>query len=467
MQSIGKSQDGRGAVVGVIRKLRKLLFDGEVTTGTSGAAKAQQSNFPEQSSSVAEVSSIQFDRDLARLLAEMGRDGKPLLAGAIELVGLDEVKATLGKNWDIVAEQAQRIARDEIKRHLSDRDFFKAQSETRFLICFASLNRRQALDKAKLISRAIKARLVEELPEIEENTSVSKFVTEVDPKDISLGDRSLADRLSATLEKMQHEVEMAASNHRRMILKDFRLLFAPMWHTQTQITHLNRCFVDPSIETRAFARIKGMGATIELERTMADLDYMILARALDRVHAAQQAQRSTGVLVPVTQGTLTDPAAMADYRRLLGSIPTLYRQSVVLEISGLEDHHTIDQILTLRDLLQKDIPKVACGLALDSPLLPIFGVGDIYGLGCNLFGLKPRDPATFAKLKAFVAIAREAGAVSYAHSANTLGLASIAFKAGFQYVDGPAVHLASSDPRPAVRLKPMVNAQSGASRAAR
>ncbi len=71
--------------MGVIRKLRKLLFEADEATGTVGAAKTQNSNSPKKPSSVAEVSSIQFDQDLARLLAEMGRDGKPLLAGAIEL----------------------------------------------------------------------------------------------------------------------------------------------------------------------------------------------------------------------------------------------------------------------------------------------------------------------------------------------------------------------------------------------
>lgn len=443
--------------MGLIESLRDLLLHRSAEPDQPGtgkkAAESRAARAPVTDSAPGVVADS-HDPDIDAFAQALAKNQKSVLAGSIELLGLDDVKRELGERWDRVGAQIQDIAKSEIKRYLSENDYFKPHGDTRFVICFSTLDRKHATHRATLISRAIKARLLEDLPEIEEQTGVNRFVTEVDPKDIATGSHSLVDRLAATLEKMQCEVEMVAATQRRLILKDFQLLFSPIWHIGKQITSYNRAVVDKSLISRALAKVQALGDEMQVRKTIAEIDCMTLARAIERLHRAQRTDRSTALLVPVTFGTFLSSVTSKDYFRLLASVPVPYRDKIILEIGEIEQNITIKQVHALTTRLRNHVDKISIEIALGSALLPMFSPGDVYALGCSLAGCGERDrPA----LQAFVKLANEAHAVTFAHSANTLGLAMAAIDAGFAHVDGPAVHLNTTDPRPALRLKPMVD----------
>ncbi|MBN15882.1 MAG: hypothetical protein CMJ15_11830 [Pelagibacterium sp.] len=405
-----------------------------------------------------------FERDLENLVENLGTAERPLVTGSMELLGLDEVRACLGAKWNRLADQALAIATAEIKRYLSDQDFFKPESETRFLICFASLNREQAMHKASLIARAIRARLLDELPEIEEQTSVERFVTEVDPKDLAGRGRGLADRLAATLERIQGELEVAVAVQRRTTIKDFQLLFAPIWEVSTHVTTFNRCQADTASVSGALARMRTIADNDQVQKMRGELDCMILARGVERLHGSLRSDASVSLLVPLTFSTFLDPDTARDYLKILASVPAIYRNRIVLELRGIGNGVTISDILSLRDRVSGTTDRIVAEITEDSALLPIFEPGDIFGISFDLSTLGSGGTCSSQRLRKIVQMADQASLASYAHSANTLGVASAAIRAGFQFIDGPAVHLNVTEPRPATRLKPMVDMSEAAPR---
>ncbi|WMT92597.1 hypothetical protein [Pelagibacterium sp. H642] len=391
---------------------------------------------------------------LDRLISDALKSQERFLAGSIELLGLDHVKRELGSKWAQVGPIVHEIAQTEIRRHLSTADHFKPNGETRFVVFFGALDRQKAAGRAALISRAIKARLLEELPEIEERTSVNLFVTEVDPQDLASGNRSLADRLAASLEKMQCEVELVAASQRKTILRDFQVLFAPVWHVEKHITTCNRTVVDTSLIGRGLNRIRALGDEMQYRRTIAEIDCMTLTKAVERLHAASRSDRAIALLVPVNCETFMTPGTEREYLRLLASVPAPYRDKLVIEITGIERNLSLRQVCSSISKVQRHVDRAVAEVGLDSPLLHMFSRGNVYALACSLQGLAEQQNYS---LKAFTALAAEAGAVTFAHSANTLGLAGAAVEAGFAHIDGPAIHLNTTEPRPTLRLKPMID----------
>lgn len=88
------------------------------------------------------------------------------MAGSFELVGLDQIKEALGTRWADLAARASQAAEQGIRRRLSDSDILQVLSDTEFSICFAKLDRKAAVERAKQISHEIKQEIFTELPEV-------------------------------------------------------------------------------------------------------------------------------------------------------------------------------------------------------------------------------------------------------------------------------------------------------------
>ena len=81
-------------------------------------------------------------------------------AGRIRLVGMDEIRETLGTRWQAVAERAMATAEAVIKRRCSADDNYTRADDTSFLICFGALSEQEASFRAAIIGREIRDRLI-------------------------------------------------------------------------------------------------------------------------------------------------------------------------------------------------------------------------------------------------------------------------------------------------------------------
>ena len=187
-----------------------VLFE-PVPTGPPGARKVPSS--PSHG-----------DARLADLIDRQRASSQSVMAGSFELVGLDEVKEALGTRWADLAARASQVAEQGIRRRLSYSDVLRVLSDTEFSICFAKLDRKSAVERAKQISREIKQEIFTEFPEFSSSVTVKQYVAEIELKNLTGDTGSLADRLVLTLRRMRLEADRAILNYRRLLLKDFQVL---------------------------------------------------------------------------------------------------------------------------------------------------------------------------------------------------------------------------------------------------
>lgn len=89
-----------------------------------------------------------------------------VVAGKLQLVGLDEVRESLGDKWPAIAERAFSLAERTIQRHMRTGDVFRRTSEDGFLVLFAHLSENEAQFKARAIADEIREKLTGEIPDL-------------------------------------------------------------------------------------------------------------------------------------------------------------------------------------------------------------------------------------------------------------------------------------------------------------
>jgi PAS domain S-box-containing protein len=98
-------------------------------------------------------------------------------AGRVQLIGLDEVRDTLGPRWPALAERAMATAEHVLRRRLGPRDTFSRTDDHGFIVCFAGATEAEAAT----IGRELRARLIGE-GESPEVAHVLSTATEVPPE---------------------------------------------------------------------------------------------------------------------------------------------------------------------------------------------------------------------------------------------------------------------------------------------
>ena len=84
------------------------------------------------------------------------------IAGKIRLVGLQEVKASLGSRRAAAAERVMASAEHVIRRYCGPRDTYSRTQDGEFLVCFGEATEDEAAFRAATISREIRKRLIGE-----------------------------------------------------------------------------------------------------------------------------------------------------------------------------------------------------------------------------------------------------------------------------------------------------------------
>lgn len=383
------------------------------------------------------------------------QDAPSVMAGSLELVGLDEIKDALGKRWEGLAARAAELAEQGIRRRLGDADVLQVLSDTEFSICFAKLGREAAVERAKQISREIKQEIFAELPEFSSSVSVKQYVAEIELKNLDGDTGSLADRLVLTLRRMRLEADRAILNYRRLLLKDFQILFAPVWEPEKAVVDLNRCVLDLSLGCTTLSQFQAIADPDQMVDTLADMDCLALTRALEVLHRYGRASKVASLLVPVGYQTLARNATRREYLKLLTSLPEVYMPFVKLEVTNVPSRPNVDHLNDLLFTVSAIRPGLTLQVGGGANYLSGLDPTPLWGLSCNLSMGQMRDASLKSVPPAFWDFARTNGLRTLAHSANTIGLALAAIDCGFDYVSGTAIHLSQDTPRTPSRLQPL------------
>lgn len=408
---------------------------------------------------LAESARSKQDAAFASQLALMAKDGisqsSPLVAGSLELVGLDDIREAMGDRWQALGSRAEEIAEAELRLQLDDADFYRPYGNTSFLVCFSNLDKLSADRKARQIAARIKAQLVQQIPEIAQTISVDHFVAAVDRATLRQGNLPIADRLLGTLEKMREEAQVTTRQFRVSLLRDFQILYSPAWHATKRLVVLNRCLLDMASGCTTLAQFQALADPLQLSQTLAELDFSLLTKSLEALHQMLRSKRGSAILVPVAFQTILTPGTRQEYTRLLSLIPESYRKYVILEINRIPKMTQLGRLGEMITILTPFAKGVVLELSVDEPRMEALLAQEPWALSVSLLGASSTDPHIADRLRKFVGVARAAGTPTFAHGVNSIGLALAAFEAGFSYLDGPAIHPLTREPKPLSPLNPL------------
>lgn len=135
---------------------------------------------------------------------------RPLIAGRLQLIGLDDVRTALGERWGQVRVQALAIAEGVIRRHLGAEDMLERTADDGFVIFFGELPEAEASIRAREIAQQVRNRLLGNSTASLE-AQVESFAAEVDVEDDGFDGSGIADVLLAKLAQRREESRQQVS----------------------------------------------------------------------------------------------------------------------------------------------------------------------------------------------------------------------------------------------------------------
>lgn len=396
------------------------------------------------------VEKDKFDRRAAELVASRSDAEGPLAASAVQLLGMEDIRAELGTSWDEVAAKAYEVSERVIRDRLGPSDIFARRDEETYILCFGGLDRDEAERRTRNIVADIKTALLRDVPQAG-SLRVGHRVTEIAPRTALSSGASLLDAIAASLDNVNREVEDAVQRQRSMLLERASAVFCPVWATARQTVALHRCRLDDWTSKSTLQNLQAMTDPESLQQSIADLDYLLMGRAIEMLHSIMQANGQAILLVPVHYQTLALRTHRAEFLTLCQRVPVPYRRYLLFEIYGVPSQAPNTRLLQLAKTLQPFCHGTILSLP-PTALHRLFEIGasGIYGVAASSEDLNGSESATLTK---YVAAAKAGGLRTFLHGARTIGLAKKAIDAGFDYIDGEAVAPKASRPRTAYPLK--------------
>lgn len=396
-----------------------------------------------------------FEAGFENLVTAALAAGKPLLAGTIELVGLKSIQQEVGPEWAGFPDAVRQMAEEEIARSLGPRDLFRVYDNDNFALCFVNLDKAQAQAKSRQIVEAIKARIQLARPERAQQVSVEPFIAEVPASQFDDLSEPLGETLIGIMARLNAEAREASRTVRRRLIRDFNIVFAPMWSAHNGPASLNRCVLDLSLGSATLARFRAIADREQMLSTLAELDHLVVTRAVEALHYSHRSAESFLLVAPISYKTVELDRESGALIELLSAVPAIYRNFLILEVTAIPADADLDSVLKTCAILAPFASRLVIEVNARADLLGAELAELAWGVSWTLHGLDHTGLGPQSVLVGLIDKARELGLQTLGHGANTIGLAEGAVDAGFEHLDGPAVHLNSAVPCAAGRLHPV------------
>jgi PAS domain S-box-containing protein len=279
------------------------------------------------------------------------RPMRVLVAGRIKLIGLEEVKASLGSRWPAMADRVLRSAEHIIRRRCGPQDTWCRTKDSSFVVSFADAGENEAAFRAAAIAREVRTRLIGEgeTPATAYASAITATIEVPDVSGTTLDARNnlIGERLNVRLA----EIEARART------------------TLAQAVHDASCEVSP-VHAGAVGKIVAHFASLprELEHQVQcalvalplreaqefDFDRLILATAAQQMVAKIASGGLRTMFVPVSFSVFQDRRILDRYLAACQALDERLRQHLVLTLTdtpqGVPRNRVLDCVLRLRPL---------------------------------------------------------------------------------------------------------------------
>jgi hypothetical protein len=266
-----------------------------------------------------------------------------VMAGCVQLLGLDQIRERLGRQWPVVADQALLIAQQALDEHLGPADIYRLVDDASFQICFASSDEALAIAQVRRISDSIEQRIESDLGSPEKQLSVRTFVSPVPSASI----RDASDPLStlyANLLEIRDAVNAKTINrHRIPALRYAGALFQPLWSNQDSGGTKNRCLLDTLAGAAASKHLQEIEELDDLVGALANLDCVLFAKSIEGLHQALGDVKRATIIIPVHFQTLA--REQQEFFDIAATLPLAYRRFVLLDLISIPTAATSRELL--------------------------------------------------------------------------------------------------------------------------
>lgn len=374
---------------------------------------------------------------LRKHLAARGSADKSLMAGSIQLLGLQDLKVTLGDSWAEVAESVLDLAEETIAEHLGADNEYRRHQNDSFILIFPSLDAAAAEQKTRELSRAIRSRVAAELPSVD--VKVEHHTSEVDCTQAFSEQSSIIDAVTRVLDEIRTEVRSTQERLRRDLLRNAMVVYGPIWHPVSRMVLMYRCLLDRSTGETTLEHMREMSSVKDLQSALLDIDSLVLGRAASEIHALMERKGKPKLVVPVHFHTIRVKQARDTYLDLCKSIPEPYRKFLMFEIHSVPSNVLIARVLELSAYMRPWCSGVILRSTISPDILPQIVSYGLYGISLDLSeGRSHREPPT-SELSDISAVASQLGLVTLVHGVNTIGLADLCCRAKVDFLNGEAI----------------------------
>ena len=257
---------------------------------------------------------------------------KVLVAGKIKMIGLEDVKQSLGARWEAVAARAMASAEHVIRRHCGARDTFSRTSDGGFLICFADASEEEAAFRAATLGREIRARLVGE-GEFEQAASVSTVAASVSVPDVpGQSTDALAAIIGERLNAQLAQIEVKARQTLEAALRTTACRIEPVRNRRTQQIVAQFAQLPQDMEWRIRAAYSALSVK---ERQNFDFDRLVLGIAAQQAVAQIAVGASILTLVNLDFEVFLDRRRADRYLAACEALDPRLRERLVVVLAGI------------------------------------------------------------------------------------------------------------------------------------
>lgn len=403
---------------------------------------------------------LKFDEAFSQLVGKR----RSLVAGSLELIGLEDVRSALGPKWALFKDTVIKLTHDELRRSLDPSDIFRRHGDTSFLIHFDHLNKKAAEERAHHVASQIRHTLVQSIPEVGRAISARPFVAVIESAEID-SSGGIADALFARLTNIRSDAVADLRRRRKSLDQNTTILFSPIWDVRKELALLHHCRVSTFRHNRLPALWRELVPPEEATGIIAEMDYLVLTKTLEALHKFRRHNQPAPLLIPVDMRTISSTETCREYIRLLGAVPATYQNYIVLEVCRVDASVTADRIYELVKTLGPHIKELVVHLPLDDKRITDIAASGVWALSTDITGIDVLDRSSIVPLRRFAAADGVGGIKTIARGANSIGLAIAAVNAGFTMVEGAAISAPAREPRLEFRLRvqALLPAQAGTS----
>jgi hypothetical protein len=402
-----------------------------------------------------DIPRARFDQRVRAVIASRPSGSTKLLAGAVQLLGMTEIRQALGDDaWEAVAGKAREITEATIRAHLSANDACDRRNDETYILCFADTDKRDAETKTERIVAEIKERLIREVPQAAERVRVTHDVCELEWVEDEASGTSLIDILAESLRKVREEADRAAKQWRHALVHEATVVYGPLWRPKARAVPIFRCLLDDATGKIALDRLRTLSGIEALLETTSELECVMFSRAIQALHALVQNNGTAALVVPVSFHTLNERRLRERFTALCRDMPDAYRQFVIFELravpAGVPDIRLVEMVQQLKPLGK----SVILEMQLDEQRVKhMTGIG-LFGVALDVAPFAGGNTNLELYLARYARHAKSANLNTLVHGVSTLGLADAALKAKFDYIGGDAIAHALDAPKSAYHWNP-------------